>query len=102
MLDIAWPELMVIGAVALMVISPKDLPQVMRTLGRMARKAGRATHEVRAVWQQLSYEAETLANKEKVVLPTELSADSSHPLSSTTPSVDDGDANLVHKEKTAL
>jgi sec-independent protein translocase protein TatB len=39
MFDIAWSELALIGAVALVVIGPKDLPRVMRTAGQWARKA---------------------------------------------------------------
>ena len=39
MFDIAWSELALIGAVALIVIGPKDLPRVMRNLGQWARKA---------------------------------------------------------------
>ncbi len=39
MFDIAWSELGLIGAVALIVIGPKDLPKVMRTLGQWTRKA---------------------------------------------------------------
>ena len=33
MFDFAWSELMVIGAVALVVIGPKDLPRALRTAG---------------------------------------------------------------------
>jgi sec-independent protein translocase protein TatB len=39
MFDIAWSELALIGAVALIVIGPKDLPKVMRTMGQWTRKA---------------------------------------------------------------
>ena len=39
MFDIAWSELALIGAVALVVIGPKDLPKVMRTMGQWTRKA---------------------------------------------------------------
>lgn len=39
MFDIAWSELALIGAVALVVIGPKDLPKVMRTMGKWTRKA---------------------------------------------------------------
>lgn len=38
MLDFGWPELLVIMAVAVLVIGPKELPQIMRTLGRMMRR----------------------------------------------------------------
>lgn len=39
MFDVAWSELALIGAVALVVIGPKDLPKVMRSMGQWARKA---------------------------------------------------------------
>ena len=38
MLDIGWAELMVIGVVALIVIGPKDLPDMFRQLGRFMAK----------------------------------------------------------------
>src|ERR1700733_8341071 len=58
MLDIAWPELIVIGAVALVAIGPKDLPKVMRVLGQWAGKARNVVHELQRNFEQLSYEAE--------------------------------------------
>ena len=39
MLDVAWPEVLVVGAVALIAIGPKDMPKVMYALGRWTRKA---------------------------------------------------------------
>lgn len=39
MFDIAWSELAIIGAVALIVIGPKELPTAMRTAGKWVRKA---------------------------------------------------------------
>ena len=38
MFDIAWSEFMLIGAVALVVIGPKDLPKAMRTVGQAVGK----------------------------------------------------------------
>lgn len=38
MLDFSWAELFVIVAVALIVIGPKDIPQIMHTLGRFVRR----------------------------------------------------------------
>ena len=34
MFDIGWGELVVIGVIALIVIGPKELPAVLRTVGR--------------------------------------------------------------------
>lgn len=39
MLDIGFSELMVIGVVALIVVGPKDLPKLFRTLGEVTGKA---------------------------------------------------------------
>ena len=38
MFDMSWGEVMVIGAVALIVIGPKDLPKALRTVGSMTAK----------------------------------------------------------------
>jgi len=39
MFDIGWMELMVIGVVALIVVGPKDLPGLFRTMGQFMGKA---------------------------------------------------------------
>lgn len=38
MLDFSWSELFVIVVVALVVIGPKDIPQIMHMLGRFVRR----------------------------------------------------------------
>lgn len=58
MLDIAWPELVVIGAVALVAIGPKDLPKVMRTIGKIVGKARAMTRDFQSAMDQLHYEAD--------------------------------------------
>ena len=42
MLDIGWSELLVIAVVAIVVVGPKDLPRMMRTVGFYAGKVRRA------------------------------------------------------------
>ncbi|MDT9598058.1 Sec-independent protein translocase protein TatB [Sphingosinicella rhizophila] len=45
MFDIGYSELLIIGIVALVVIGPKDLPRVMRTVGNwVGRARGMARH----------------------------------------------------------
>lgn len=39
MFDIGWTELLIIGVVALIVVGPKDLPKMFRTLGQFMGKA---------------------------------------------------------------
>lgn len=45
MLDIGWTELLVIGVVALIVVGPKDLPKMFRTLGQITAKARNMARE---------------------------------------------------------
>jgi len=65
MLDVAWPELVVIGAVALVAIGPKDLPKVMHALGQWAAKARRMLHDIHSAFDQLNYEAEVAEKLKK-------------------------------------
>lgn len=58
MLDVAWPELIVVGVVALVAIGPKDLPKVMFQLGKWAGKARAVAADMNRALQQASYEAD--------------------------------------------
>lgn len=57
MFDIGWTELMVIGIVALIVIGPKDLPEMFRTLGRFTAKAKGMAREFSRAMDQAADEA---------------------------------------------
>ncbi len=66
MFGIAWPELLVIGVVAVVAIGPKDLPPLMRQCGRMAGKARAMMHEFQRHWDELAIEEKpTLSDMEK-------------------------------------
>ncbi|MDR3423676.1 MAG: Sec-independent protein translocase protein TatB [Alphaproteobacteria bacterium] len=65
MLDIGWPELAVIGAVALVVIGPKDLPKVMYAMGRWVGKARRFAQDIHRTFEQIAFEAEMGEKREE-------------------------------------
>ena len=56
--DIGWPELLLIGVVALVVIGPKDLPRALRTAGYWVRKARNLSREFQGSVEQMIREAE--------------------------------------------
>jgi sec-independent protein translocase protein TatB len=58
MLDMSWGEIMVIGAVALIVIGPKDLPKALRTVGQMTGKLRRMASEFQGQFNEAIREAE--------------------------------------------
>jgi sec-independent protein translocase protein TatB len=58
MFDIGWGELVVIGVVALIVIGPKELPTVLRTLGQALGKVRRMANEFQGQFQEALREAD--------------------------------------------
>jgi sec-independent protein translocase protein TatB len=58
MLDMSWGEVMVIGAVALIVIGPKDLPRALRTVGQVTGKLRRMAAEFQGQFNEAIREAE--------------------------------------------
>ena len=58
MLDFSWGEIMVIGAVALVVIGPKDLPEVLRTVGRWTGAARKMAREFQGHVDEMIRESE--------------------------------------------
>ena len=57
-LDIAPTELLVLGAVALLVIPPKDLPRAMRFAGQWVGKARGLARQFRSGFDDMIREAE--------------------------------------------
>jgi sec-independent protein translocase protein TatB len=58
MFDIGWSELVVIGVVALIVIGPKELPTVLRTIGQWMGKVRRMAAEFQGQFNEAMREAE--------------------------------------------
>src|SRR5436309_5764249 len=56
--DIGWPELLLIGVVALVVIGPKDLPRALRVAGYWVGKARTLSREFQSSIDQMIREAE--------------------------------------------
>ena len=58
MLDIGWTELLVVAIVAIVVVGPKDLPKLMRTVGFYVGKARRAAADFQRQFNEAVAESE--------------------------------------------
>ncbi|HXG79371.1 MAG TPA: Sec-independent protein translocase protein TatB [Methyloceanibacter sp.] len=58
MFDIGWSELLVIAVVAIIVVGPKDLPKLMRSVGHYAGKLRRAAADFQRQFEEAMREAE--------------------------------------------
>ncbi len=79
MFDIGWGELLVIGIVALVVIGPKELPALLRTMGQGMAKLRRMAAEFQGQFQEAMREAEIAELKKEADKLVE-SATSMNPL----------------------
>src|SRR6202040_1645922 len=73
--DIGWPELMLIGVIALVVIGPKDLPAALRVAGYWVRKARTMSREFHSSVEQMIREAELDEVQKELKQATEFNLD---------------------------
>jgi sec-independent protein translocase protein TatB len=58
MFDIGWSELLILGVVTLIFVGPKELPVLMRTIGRYAGMLRRQANEFKAQFEGAMREME--------------------------------------------
>lgn len=58
MFDLAWSEIFLIGIVALLVVGPKELPDLLRTVGRWVRKARMMASNFQSTFDQMMRDEE--------------------------------------------
>ena len=55
---LGWGELLLVAAIAIVVVGPKDLPILMRTIGRFVGKARALAREFQESFEEIAREAE--------------------------------------------
>ncbi len=65
MFNIGWPELVIIGAVALVAVGPKDLPRALHAVGVWTGKARRLMQTIQHDFDRLTCEAEEVERQKK-------------------------------------
>lgn len=58
MFDIGWSEMLIIAAVAVVVIGPKDLPRVMRTVGQWSSRVRGMAREFQNSMDEMARQAD--------------------------------------------
>ncbi|NIR58358.1 MAG: twin-arginine translocase subunit TatB, partial [Gammaproteobacteria bacterium] len=58
MLDLGWSELLIIAIAALIVVGPKDLPRMLRTLGQYAARAKSVAREFQRSMDEAARQAD--------------------------------------------
>jgi sec-independent protein translocase protein TatB len=58
MADLSWSHILIVLLIALVVVGPKDLPKLMRTIGRWTAKAREMADQFRRSFDEMSREAE--------------------------------------------
>lgn len=74
MFDIGWDEMALVAVVALIVIGPKDLPHVLRQIGRWTRKARELAGEFQRGVDDMVRESELSELKTQVEKATDPNA----------------------------
>ena len=58
MFDIGWSEILIIAVVTIIVVGPKDLPRLLRSVGQIMRKVRSTANEFRSQFEDVIREAE--------------------------------------------
>jgi sec-independent protein translocase protein TatB len=65
MFDVGWSEILVIAVVAIVVVGPKDLPRMLRTVGKTMGKVRRTANDFKRQFDDALREAEREAGLEE-------------------------------------
>lgn len=63
MFDLAWSEILVVGVIALIVVGPKDLPDLLRTVGQWVRRARSMAAGFQSTFDQMMRDEELAKTK---------------------------------------
>lgn len=71
MFDIGWTEMLVLGIIMLLVVGPKELPSMLRTVGRYAGKMRDMATDFRTQMADISNELDAREQLKKLTDVTE-------------------------------
>ena len=66
MFDLGWAEMLLLGIVVLLVMGPRELPTMLRTLGRMAGRMRAITQTFRSQIDEIAREVDPRADLQRI------------------------------------
>ena len=66
MFDIGWAEMLLLGIVVLLVMGPRELPTMLRTLGRLAGRMRTITQTFRSQIDEIAREVDPRADLQRI------------------------------------
>jgi sec-independent protein translocase protein TatB len=88
MFDLGWGKIIIIAVIALVVIGPKELPAVLRTVGQWMGKIRRMAAEFQGQFQEAMREAEMADLKKSIDAITDATRGIGDPLSTVTSKIE--------------
>jgi len=88
MFDLGWGKIIIIAVIALVVIGPKELPAVLRTVGQWMGKIRRMAAEFQGQFQEAMREAEMADLKKSIDSITEATRGIGDPLGTVTRNIE--------------
>jgi len=88
MFDLGWGKIIIIAVIALVVIGPKELPAVLRTVGQWMGKIRRMAAEFQGQFQEAMREAEMADLKKSIDAITAATRGIGNPLSTVTRNIE--------------
>ena len=105
MFDLGWAEMLLLGIVVLLVMGPRELPNVLRTLGRLARRMRVLSQGFRSQLDEITREVDPRADLQRITYSHPFEEDVGTPTlfdqpPEDTPSTsDDASVKVVAKKK---
>ena len=66
MFDLGWAEMLLLGIVVLLVMGPRELPSMLRTLGRLARRMRVLSQGFRSQIDEIAREVDPRADLQRI------------------------------------
>ena len=107
MFDLGWAEMLLLGIVVLLVMGPRELPNMLRTLGRLARRMRVLSQGFRSQIDEIAREVDPRADLQRITYSHPYEEDVGTPTLFVEPpedvpsSSDDASEKSVPKKKAA-